>query len=326
MDIHDLQNDSIVPELTESKEVSYASTDEDVDELNSHYSDVIDRSNSTIQNIREKSNVEPSIISHETSHRYSLTRPRIFSTEYSQITMDSGVDILSEQKLYQPNQTFTIDERSSEETTDQNDLFALSDDSVIDMQSKSPHNVFIRHSHEFSNSLQDVYFSAKSDLNTEQKDPYAGYELETITDEEDDQPQATNNESNELIITSENSPTRPTTTTSIPPQFEFKLPSFGEWIDRVFTTFLNETHQQPSTSIASSRSSSINSIHSSQSTINTSSSQMITVLENPNFQNRTQSEEQKNNDNDNDEEHSLHGKEKKKKIFSPHLYSQNRLK
>ena len=304
-------DDSVVPELVQSKVMSYASTDEDVDELNSHYSDVLDRSTSAIQNIREKFHLD-SIVDF---HRNAISRPRMFSTEYSQVTMDSGVDILSEQKLYQPNQTFTIDEQSSEETTDQNDLFALSDDSVIDMQSKSTRNVFLGHPHELSTSLQESYFSAKSDLNTD-KDPYAGYELETITDEEEDQPQATSSESNELIITSESSPPAPTSIT-IPPQFEFKLPSFGEWIDRVFTTFLTETNQQQSPSIASSRSSSINSIHnSSQSTINSSSSQMITVIENPNFRNLAQSslhseEEQKNDD---DAEHSLHGKQKN------HLY------
>ena len=295
----DMNDDSIVP----SKPVSYASTDEDVDELNSHYSDVLDRSSSTIQNAREKSNPDSLIDSNET-HRNLISRPRILSTEHSQITFDSGVDILSEQKIYQPNQTFTIDEQSSEETTDQNDLFALSDDSVIDIRSKSPRNSFILYPQDHSHS---IYFSAKSDVNIE-KDPYAGYELETILDEEDDQPQVIGDHCDELLITLEHSPSVPNST-RIPSQFEFKLPSFGEWIDRVFTTFLTETNQNQSSSFGSSRSSSINSIHSSQSTINTSSSQMITVMENPNFQNLPPSsriEEQ----NDNDDEHSLNGKKK----------------
>ena len=119
---------------------------------------------------------------------------------------------------------------------------------------------------------QEIYFSAKSDLNTE-KDPYAGYELETVTDEEDED-QPINYDAGVLIVTSEASPPPPphSSSSSIPPQFEFKLPSFGEWIDRVFTTFLAENNQNQPPSISSSRSSSIVSIHGSQSTINTSSS------------------------------------------------------
>lgn len=301
MNINDDQTDSIVPQLVSTKPVSYASTDEDVDELNSHYSDVLDRSSSTIQNVREKSNPDALIDSIETN-RNSIFRPRILSTEHSQITFDSGVDILSEQKIYQPNQTFTIDEQSSEETTDQNDLFALSDDSVIDIRSKSPRNSLILHSN-------SIYFSAKSDVNIE-KDPYAGYELEIVTDEEDDQPQPIGDHCDELLITSEHSPGAPNST-RIPSKFEFKLPSFGEWIDRVFTNFLTETNQNQSSSFGSSRSSSINSIHSSQSTINTSSSQMVTVMENPHFQHPSPSSRVEQS-NDNDDEHSLNGRRKKK--------------
>ncbi len=288
-------------ELPRSKIISYASTDEDVDELNSHYSDVLDRSNLTIQNFREKSNRRLSNESIE-NNRNSILCSRILSTESSQITLDSGVDIISEQKFYQPNRTLTIDEQSSEETTDQNDLFALSDDSLIDIQSKN-HLTF--NSNDLSNSTeQEAFFSAKSELNID-KDPYSGYELETISDEDDDddQQQPIKDDSNEFIITSELSPSIPSSF-SIPSQFEFKLPTFGEWIERVFTTFLSETNQNQPLSISSSRSSSIVSIHGSQSTINTSSSsQIITVLENENYQNRFEQVEQ----ND-DDEHSLNGK------------------
>jgi len=294
------------------KQISYASTDEDVDELNSHYSDVLDRSNLTIQNSCEKSNLH--LLNEQTeSNRNSISCSKILSTEYSQITLDSGVDIISEEKLYQPNRTLTIDEQSSEETTDQNDLFALSDDSSIDMQSN---NHFHFNPNDLSNSMnyytdQETYFSAKSELTTD-KDQYSGYELVTISDEDDDHHhhQPMKDDSNEFIITTELSPPLPPASSSssfsIPSQFEFKLPSFGEWIDRVFTTFLTETNQNQPLSVSSSRSSSIVSIHGSQSTINTSSSsQVITVLENENYQNLSERARKEEQD---DDEHSLNGK------------------
>jgi hypothetical protein len=295
MDTNSKQIDSIVLEPIldcQSKQISYESTDEDVDELNSNYSEVIDRSMLTIQNYREKFNTRLLSLNNQQNeiNPNSTSRSRILSTEYSQMTHDSGVDILSEQKIYQPNTTLTIDEQSSEETTDQNDLFALSDDSLIE----SPRNNILSIS--FNQTEQETFFSAKSELNNE-IDPYSGYELETITDEDDDH-HSIKNDSNELIITSEPPPPPPP---SIPPQFEFKLPSFGEWIDRVFTTFLTETNQIQSQSLLSSRSSSIVSIHGSQSTINTSSSsQPITVLENQSLPcHQTQ---------DDNDEHSLNGK------------------
>ncbi len=318
-----MDTNSNVPDLSEPildsqpKPISYASTDEDVDELNSHYSDGIDRSNSTIQNYREKLN--PRFFSFNNEQNESpvkpTIRPRALSTEYSQITLDSGVDIISEQKLYQPNTTLTIDEQSSEETTDQNDLFALSDDSLIESEVQSPRNHLLLNPNDLSNSLnqteQEMFFSARSELNNE-KDLYGGYELETISDEDDDH--LIQNHSNELIVTSEPvPPPPPSPPPSIPPQFEFKLPSFGEWIDRVFTNFLSETNQNQAPSISSSRSSSIVSIHGSQSTINTSSSsQIITVLENRNLQNRSevhQTQSWPRETGQDDDEHSLNGKD-----------------
>jgi hypothetical protein len=277
--IHSDSKPVVIPKPTQ---ISYASTDEDVDELNSQYSEEIDRSIST--------NPNPSLFplnnEHDENNLNSISQSKILSNEYSQITFDSGVDIISEQRIYQPNTALTIDEQSSEELTDQNDLFALSDDSLSEIQPQSPTNdLVLNQSNEFSTSTnkteQDSYFSAKSDLNYE-KDPYSGYELETITDE-DDEYQSKNDASNEIILITE---PLPPPTPSIPTQFQFKLPTFGEWIDRVFTTFLAEANPNPSKSISSSRS---------------SSSHVITVLENPNVNfPQTQSSL--------DDEHSLNGK------------------
>jgi hypothetical protein len=290
--IHNHTNENIIPIDKNSKQIiTYASTDEDVDELNSHYSDVIDRSNSLIQNSREKFNTHLLYLNDEQNENNtnSLIRSRIFSTEYSQITFDSGVDINSEQKIYQPNTTLTIDEQLSEEITDQNDPFDLSDDSLIESQINNNNLPSIL----INQTDQDTYFSVKNQLNNE-IDPYSGYELEVISDEDDDHHHhSIKYNSNELILTSELLTSTPS---SIPPQFELKLPSFSEWIDRAFTTFLTETSQNQPLSISSRCS----SMHGSQSTINTSSSsQAITVLENGNLQS---SEAQ------DDDEHSLNGK------------------
>ena len=73
----------------------YASTDEDVDELYPDDSVHIDRPIPTIQIYRDRLNAR-------INPEMSSTRPRIFSNEHSQITHDSGVDILSEQKLSHP--------------------------------------------------------------------------------------------------------------------------------------------------------------------------------------------------------------------------------
>jgi hypothetical protein len=107
-------------------------------------------------------------------------------------------------------------------------------------------------------------------------DPYGGYELESVTDEDDDDYDEQQVHS-ECLITSE--AIEPIQT--IPARFEFKLPTFGEWIDRAFMTFLTETNPKMSTSISSSRSSSIVSLVDTQpSTIPTCSSSSInTVIE-----------------------------------------------
>ena len=236
-------------------QIPSASTDEDVDELHSHYSEMTDRSRSTPREpLPTRSPSSP-----------AREPPRLFSAEYSQMTLDSGVDIVSEQKVSSPV-SLIMDEQSSGET---NDLFALSDDSLLEMGSETI-------------TMRDN----DPTLLADELDLYKGYELETISD--DDEGDHTQGEiGKEFLITSERSTTAAAPVAahpSLPPQFEFKLPSFGEWIDRVFTNFLAETTQQPATpteSNPSSRSSSIVSIPSAQSTVHTSSSSpVITVLEN----------------------------------------------
>ncbi|CAF3564176.1 unnamed protein product [Rotaria sp. Silwood1] len=284
---------------SKSKPISYASTDEDVDEINSHYFEDIDRpTTTTIEDYREKLNTRLLSLNNEQNenHINLINCSKILSTEYSQITIDSGVDIESEQKIYQPNITLTIDEQSSELITDHNDLFLLTDNSFIEKQS-------------IKIIEQESICSMKNNL-------YKTYELETISDDDDEDNNVIKNNSNELIITTENS-TLINHSTIIPSQFEFKLPTFGEWIDRAFTVFLSDTNQYQNDSILSSRSSSIVSIPTSQSTINTSSSsQIITVLDNFNLSNIS-----KDNNSDfhqtqtfihqeeQDDEHSLNGKD-----------------
>ncbi|CAF3459631.1 unnamed protein product [Rotaria socialis] len=284
------------------KQISYASTDEDVDELNSRYFEDIDRSLMTAEDYREKLNtrLSSSINEQNENQTNSTFRPRILSTEYSQITIDSGVDIASEQKTYQPNTTLTIDEQLSEPITDQHDAFNLSDDSLIErnqLKLASSLNQSLVEPSEYSISMnkteQEIYFSAKSDLNN-QNSSYCGYELEIVTDEEDDDHHHHHHDktdnSNKLMMASEEPPTIPASSSPnpqfpIPFVFEFKLPSFGEWIDRAFTSFLSDTSTNPPPSISSSRSSSVGSIHASLGTANTSSSShIITVLDTHNLQ------------------------------------------
>ena len=119
-----------------SKLNPYASTDEDVDEFNLDYSDDIERSTTTIQTYRDRLNVRLNSESNE----FGTSRPRILSTECSQITFDSGVDIASEQKMFQQK----TDEQYSEQTANQNDLFALSDDSLLDIESPQSHELLVR--------------------------------------------------------------------------------------------------------------------------------------------------------------------------------------
>ena len=280
---------------------SYESTDEDVDELNMDYSEDIDQSAATVQTYRDKLNAR---LNTEINH----FRPRILSTEYSQITIDSGVDIVSEHKISHPK----IDEQYSEETANQNDLFALSDDSLLDIEPPQSSDVLLKTPtiiNEQSLSLtegsdeiksyvtaltdspivnkidrgrsntSDQYYSAESEFNTSLSFPnnelYNSYELETISDE--DVGERNNSDQDDRDLSVEISPPPS-------PQFDFQLPSFGDWIDQVFTTFLAETNQH---STSTSRSSSVMSIHTSQYTIDTSSSQVLTVIENTkNNQNR----------------------------------------
>jgi len=278
---------------------AYASTDEDVDEFNLDNSEYIDRSK--IQTYRDR-------LDARLNKENPPFRPRIFSNEFSQITtLDSGVDIPNEQKISQ----IKIDEQYSQQTVNQNDLFPLSDDSLLDIESP-PINELLRKNSSTINeqsisftdesdggksyltamtdsqliskierglsNTSEQYDSAESELNTSlsfpNNDPYSGYELENISD--DDENIHFNQEINEISPEISRSPS---------PKFHFKLPSFGDWIDQVFTTFLAETNQ---TSTSTSRSSSIISIHTSQNTIDTSSSQLLTVIEsNQNNQNLT---------------------------------------
>ncbi|CAF5180698.1 unnamed protein product, partial [Rotaria magnacalcarata] len=169
---------------------------------------------------------------------------------------------------------------------------------------------------------QETYFSAKSDLNN-QNSSYCGYELEIVTDEEDDDNHHHDekDDSNGLMMTSKDHPTIPTSSSPnpqylIPPVFEFKLPSFGEWIDRAFTSFLSDTSANLLPSISSSRSSSVGSIHVSLGTANTSSSShIVTVLDTHNLQimltdanANSQQIEIQSRDEEQDDEHSLNGK------------------
>ncbi|CAM4771306.1 unnamed protein product [Rotaria magnacalcarata] len=314
--------------IHKTTQISYASTDEDVDELNSRYFEDIDRSIMTADDYREKLNarLSSSINEQNENQTNSTFRPRILSTEYSQITIDSGVDIASEQKPCQPNTTLTIDEQLSEPITDQNDPFNLSDDSLIErnqLKLASSLNQSLVEPSECSISMnkteQETYFSAKSDLNN-QNSSYCGYELEIVTDEEDDDNHHHDekDDSNGLMMTSKDHPTIPTSSSPnpqylIPPVFEFKLPSFGEWIDRAFTSFLSDTSANLLPSISSSRSSSVGSIHVSLGTANTSSSShIVTVLDTHNLQimltdanANSQQIEIQSRDEEQDDEHSL---------------------
>ena len=262
-----------------SKMNSYASTDEDADEVNLDYPENLHQSTITIQTYRDRLNsrINPEI---------NFSRSRIFSTEYSQ-THDSGVD----------DQT-KLDKQSSEQTTTTTQN--LSDDSLLDIEPtpiqindrslQTPpilHEQSISLSDESDNekndsivlsdhqvnskidqglaSTSEQYYSAESEFNTSlsfpTNDPYSGYELEDVHDDDDDE---------EI---NQNSSPRPSSS-----KFQIKLPSFGDWIDQVFTSFLSETNQPSSTS--TSRSSSILSIHTSQNTLDTLSSPTLTVLEN----------------------------------------------
>ena len=258
---------------------SYASTDEDVDELNLDYSEDIDRSAATIQTYRDR------LAARLNGEQQPTIRPRIVSTEYSQITLDSGVDISSEPRVLQPR----IDELYSEETANQNDLFALSDDSLLDIESPQSNDVPFRapptiheHSSSFNEESDDgrsystaitddplpnktergpsntseTYYSAESEFNTSLSQ--TNNEVEHVTNA-NDQPDHSAQPSPPI-----EAPT------------DVRMPSFSDWIDRVFTDFLADTKPD---SISSSRSSSLVSMHASHATIDSSSSQMVTVID-----------------------------------------------
>lgn len=275
---------------------SYASTDEDVDDLNVDSSEDVDQSAMTIQTYRDR-------LTARLHAEIKPSRPRFASTEYSQITVDSGVDIASEQKVSQPK----IDEHQSEETANQNDLFALSDDSLLDIEPSHANSLLLRTpaiTHEQSVSLteesddfksyltavidvqiqqqadrgrsntSEQYYSAESEFNTSlafpAQDLQQSHELRDDSIEGQNQREAAPAEPD-----NEMSPVEAAQSSS--PRFDLNAPSFGDWIDHVFTTFLAEASQR---SAPASRSSSIISMQTNQSTIETSSSQVSTVVEN----------------------------------------------
>ena len=292
--------ETIENELFPQQKLNYGSTDEDVDEINLDYSEDIDRSTTTIQTYRDRLNAR--LNSEQTDSNYS--RPRILSTEYSQITLDSGVDIASEQKISHPK----IDELLSEQTTNQNDAFPLSDDSILDIESTQINDFLLKTSTTTINdqsislteesdegksyltaitdyqsvqktergvsNISEQYYSADSDLNTSLTNPnndqYSGYELENLSDDDDEKEKISYHEEETYEISNDSTP-------PLSPEFDFKLPTFGDWIDQIFTTFLAETHSK---SRSTSRSSSDASLHASQNTIHSSSSQILTIIEN----------------------------------------------
>ncbi|CAF4133646.1 unnamed protein product [Rotaria socialis] len=301
---------------------SYASTDEDVDEFNLDYSDGVNRSaTTTIQTYRDRLNARLNPEQLETNS----TNRKFLSTECSQVTIDSGVDIASEQKLFQ----LKIDEQYSEETTNQNDLFALSDDSLLDIESPYMNDLSLKPSfiikqqqlrsytddseggRSYLTAITDIpsltktdrvpsntseqYYSADSDFNTSLSLANNDIEFENQT-----------HPGQGIQELSPDQSSASSTASPIPPEIDSQLPAFGDWIDGVFTAFLAETNQQ---SNSTSRSSSILSVHISQHTIDTSSSQVLTVIENnKNHPNLTIMEKYSTTFDDNNRMNSSHGR------------------
>lgn len=275
---------------------SYASTDEDVDEFNLDYSEDINRSVAvaTIQAYRDRLNARL----HSENNDSNMTNRKTLSTEYSQVTIDSGVDIASEQKLF----THKIDEHYSEETTNQNDLFALSDDSLLDIESPHITDCSLKPTH-ITQQQQSISFTDDSDavktfvtaanenqsLNKTDCGPSTASELYYSAESELNATSSWANNDNEIenqtnidedikeIISDDSSSSTSSTASPSHPDIDSKQAGFGDWIDQIFTSFLAETNQQ---SNSTSRSSSILSVHASQNTIDTSSSQILTVIEN----------------------------------------------
>ncbi|CAF4725285.1 unnamed protein product, partial [Rotaria socialis] len=253
------------------------------------------------------------------------TNRKFLSTECSQVTIDSGVDIASEQKLFQ----LKIDEQYSEETTNQNDLFALSDDSLLDIESPYMNDLSLKPSfiikqqqlrsytddseggRSYLTAITDIpsltktdrvpsntseqYYSADSDFNTSLSLANNDIEFENQT-----------HPGQGIQELSPDQSSASSTASPIPPEIDSQLPAFGDWIDGVFTAFLAETNQQ---SNSTSRSSSILSVHISQHTIDTSSSQVLTVIENnKNHPNLTIMEKYSTTFDDNNRMNSSHGR------------------
>ena len=248
-----------------------ASTDEDVDEFTMESTDDLHASPPTIQTYRDSLNAR-------------LNPPENFqlvSNEYSQLTHDSGVDIITDQRIpSRPND----DNLPSDGTPNANDQLILSDDSLLDIVTRTHSTIYERSAsfHEESDenrsyatainddpiptkrdgrgptNSSDVYYSAESEFNTSLSFPTTEPEPEAEGEGEE------HRHSTEQSI-------------SPSPPAHIQMPSFSDWIDRVFTDFLADPKQE---SIPSSRSSSVASIQSSsQQTIDSSSSQMLTVIE-----------------------------------------------
>ena len=258
-----------------------ASTDEDVDEFTMESPEDLDASPETIQTYRERLNARLNLP--ETA--------QITLNEYSQLTHDSGVEVISEQKI----SSRPADEQiQSDRTPNVNDHFNASDDSLLDIatrthstmheQSISFHDesdenrsyatainddpILIKRDERGPTNSSDVYYSAESEFNTSLSFPTGDLVGTNEPEEEDDEVEEQHHHHHH----STGEPTQ------YSPPAQIQMPSFSDWIDRVFTDFLADPKQE--SSIPSSRSSSITSFQSSsQQTIDSSSSQVLTVIE-----------------------------------------------
>lgn len=257
-----------------------ASTDEDVDEFTMESPEDLDASPTTIQTYRDRLNARLNLP--ETT--------QITSNEYSQLTHDSGVEVISEQKI----SSRPADEQiQSEGTLNVNDHFNVSDDSLLDIvtrthstmheQSISFHDesdenrsyataindepILTKRDERGPTNNSDVYYSAESEFNTSLSFPTGDLVDTNEPEEEGDEVEEHHHHHH-----SSEEPTQ------YSPPVHIQLPSFSDWIDRVFTDFLADPKQE--SSIPSSRSSSLTSFQSSsQQTIDSSSSQVLTVIE-----------------------------------------------
>lgn len=278
-----VQLETIQTPSPNQKSNSYASTDEDVDDLNVEYSEDIDRSLTTVQSYRQRLS-ERLLNEHDQQQQNQSTEPQMTLTEHSQITLDSGVDIISERKRFSTK----IDEVM---VTNQNDLIMNSDDSLLDIES-SPHAnlqvpaIIEEQSRSFqdesegksySTAIADEFNQGKSERgpsNTSEQYYSAESEFNNTLSFINNDPLIIDESDKDLI---EGSKQQMMTNQPSTQMQSSQIGSFSDWIDQVFTEFLSDTNAQ---SALSSRSSSIISMQaSSHNTIDSSSSQVLTVIE-----------------------------------------------